>query len=72
MVKLEDLKQLREVFKSFDLDENGKSYQLTYKTEWLDEAKVQIGSDLWALQENMASVSRLDFAEASGKRYLEP
>jgi 5'-nucleotidase len=56
----------------FDLDENGKSYQLTYKTEWLDEAKVQIGSDLWALQENMASVSRLDFAEASGKRYLEP
>jgi len=56
----------------FDLSEDGKSYQLTYKTEWLDEAKVQVGSDLWALQENMASVSRLDFSEASGKRYLEP
>lgn len=56
----------------FDLTEDGKSYQLTYKTEWLDEAKIQVGSDLWALNENMASISRLDFAEASGKRYLEP
>ena len=56
----------------FDLTEDGKSYQLTYKAEWLDEAKIQVGSDLWALNENMASISRLDFAEASGKRYLEP
>jgi len=56
----------------FDLNEDGKSYQLTYKTEWLDQAKIQVGSDLWALQEDMASISRLDFAEASGKRYLEP
>jgi hypothetical protein len=38
----------------------------------LDQAKIQVGSDLWALQEDMASISRLDFAEASGKRYLEP
>ena len=30
---------------------------------------MEVGSDLWALNENMASsVSRLDFAEASGKR----
>jgi 5'-nucleotidase len=56
----------------FDLTEDGKSYQLTYKTEWLDNAKIQVGSDLWALQEGMASISRLDFSEASGKRYLEP
>jgi len=56
----------------FDLNEDGKSYQLTYKTEWLDTAKVEVGSDLWALQEKMATVSRLDFAEACGKRYLEP
>ena len=56
----------------FDLTEDGKSYQLTYRTEWLDSAKVEVGSDLWALQENMASVSRLDFLEACGKRYLEP
>ena len=56
----------------FKLTEDGKSYQLTYQTEWLDNAKVEVGSDLWALQENMASISRLDFSEASGKRYLEP
>ena len=56
----------------FDPTEDGKSYQLTYKSEWLDNAKVEVGSDLWALQENMASVSRLDFTELSGKRYLEP
>ena len=47
----------------FDPTEDGKSYQLTYKSEWLDNAKVEVGSDLWALQENMASVSRLDFTE---------
>ncbi len=56
----------------FKLTENGKSYQLTYQTEWLDNAKIQVGSDLWALRENMATISRLDFSEASGKRYLEP
>ena len=56
----------------FNLTEDGKSYQLTYRTEWLDSAKIEVGSDLWALQENMATVSRLDFSEASGKRYLEP
>ena len=56
----------------FDLNEDGKSYQLTYKTEWLDKAKIEVGSDLWALQESMATVSRLDFSEACGKRYLEP
>ncbi len=56
----------------FDLTEDGKSYQLTYKTEWLDTAKVEVGSDLWALRENLATVSRLDFSEACGKRYLEP
>ncbi len=56
----------------FSLNADGKSYQLTYRTEWLDSARVEIGSDLWALQENMATVSRLDFAEACGKRYLEP
>lgn len=56
----------------FNITKDGKSYQLTYQTEWLDNAKVEVGSDLWALQENMASISRLDFSEASGKRYLEP
>jgi len=56
----------------FDLNEDGKSYQLTYKSEWLDSAKIEVGSDLWALQENLATVSRLDFSEACGKRYLEP
>jgi len=38
----------------------------------LDKAKIEVGSDLWALQENMATVSRLDFSEACGKKYLEP
>jgi len=52
--------------------EDKKGYQLTYRSEWLDQAKIEIGSDLWALRENMASVSRLDFTEMSGKRYLDP
>jgi hypothetical protein len=49
-----------------------KVTNLPTKSEWLDKAKIQVGSDLWALNENMASISRLDFSEASGKRYLEP
>ena len=27
---------------------------------------------LWALEEDLPSVSRLDFAQLSGKKYLEP
>mgnify|MGYP002889891074 CR=1 FL=1 len=51
----------------------GKNYhQLVYRPEWLDEADVEIGSDLWALEENLPSVSRLDFSQLSGKKYLEP
>ena len=50
----------------------GKKYhQLVYRTEWLDEAEVEVGSDLWALKEGMPSVSRLDFQGASGRSYFE-
>jgi 5'-nucleotidase len=51
----------------------GKNYhELVYRPEWLDDADVEIGSDLWALEEDLPSVSRLDFAQLSGKKYLEP
>ncbi len=56
----------------FDKAEKGGHYQLVYRTEWLDRASPEAGSDLWALEEGLASVSRLDFSELSGKRYLEP
>jgi len=48
-----------------------KYHQLVYRPEWLDESEAEIGSDLWALKEGIASVSRLDFKEASGKSYFE-
>ena len=48
-----------------------KYHQLVYRTEWLDEADVETGSDLWALKEGMPSVSRLDFQGASGRSYFE-
>lgn len=48
-----------------------KYYQLVYRPEWLEEAEVEIGSDLWALKEGIPSVSRLDFQGASGKSYFE-
>jgi len=44
---------------------------LVYRTEWLDEAEVETGSDLWALKEGIPSVSRLDFQGASGRSYFE-
>lgn len=51
----------------------GKNYhQLVYRPEWLEQANPEVGSDLWALEEGLPSVSRLDFAELSGKKYLEP
>ena len=48
-----------------------KYHQLIYKTEWLEEADIEIRSDLRALQEGMPSVSRLDFQGASGRSYFE-
>ena len=48
-----------------------KHHQLVYRTEWLDNADAEIGSDLWALKEGIPSVSRLDFHGASGKSYFE-
>ncbi len=56
----------------FEKAKGKKYHQLVYKPEWLEEAKIEIGSDLWALDEGLASVSRLDFSELSGKKYLEP
>jgi len=56
----------------FEKAEGKKHHELVYKPEWLDQADIEIGSDLWALQEGLASVSRLDFSELSGKKYLEP
>ena len=56
----------------FEKAEGKKHHQLVYKPEWLDQANIEIGSDLWALEEGLASVSRLDFSELSGKKYLEP
>jgi hypothetical protein len=48
-----------------------KYHQLVYRPEWLDEAEIETGSDLWALKEGMPSVSRLDFQGASGRSYFE-
>ena len=56
----------------FEKQEGKRTYQLVYHPERLEAAKVEIGSDLWALREGMPSVSRLDFSGASGKTYLEP
>ena len=50
----------------------GRARVIVYHPERLEAAKVEIGSDLWALREGMPSVSRLDFSGASGKTYLEP
>ena len=69
MLTFADSLKLNSLFTQTD---DKKGYQLTYRSEWLDQAEVQIGSDLWALRENMASVSRLDFTEMCGKRYLDP
>ena len=53
--------------------EKGKKYhQLVYKTEWVEEADPEIGSDLWAHKEGLPSVSRLDFSQMGGKSYLQP
>jgi 5'-nucleotidase len=56
----------------FEKVEGKKYHQLVYRPEWLDQANIEIGSDLWALEEGLPSVSRLDFSELSGKKYLEP
>lgn len=56
----------------FERAKGRKYHQLVYRPEWLENAKPEIGSDLWALNEGMASASRLDFAQLSGKSYLEP
>lgn len=48
-----------------------KYHQLVYRPEWLDEAEVEVGSDLWALKEDIPSVSRLDFQGASGRSYFD-
>jgi 5'-nucleotidase len=48
-----------------------KYHQLVYRPEWLDEAEIEVGSDLWALKEDIPSVSRLDFQGASGRSYFE-
>ena len=51
----------------------GKDYhQLVYKPEWLDEQEPEIGSDLWVLEQGKPSVSRLSFADISGRKHLEP
>ena len=51
----------------------GKDYhQLVYKPEWLDEQDPEIGSDLWVLEQGKPSVSRLSFADISGRKHLEP
>ncbi len=55
----------------FEQTKGEKYHQLVYRPEWLENAKPEIGSDLWALNEGMASASRLDFAQLSGKSYLE-
>jgi hypothetical protein len=55
----------------FEPAPGAKHHQLVYRTEWLDEAEVETGSDLWALKEGMPSVSRLDFQGASGRSYFD-
>ena len=50
MVKLEDLKQLREVFKSFDLDENG-----TINCRELGRCMEKLGEDLYCVHQDLYS-----------------
>lgn len=56
----------------FEKADNGDHHQLVYRSEWLDAARPQVGSDLWAHKEGIPSASRLDFSQLSGKSYLEP
>ena len=56
----------------FEKAPNQKHHQLVYRTEWLEQENVEVGSDLWTLNEGLPSVSRLDFGMMSGKSYLEP
>jgi 5'-nucleotidase len=56
----------------FEKEKGEKYHQLVYKTEWIEEAEPEIGSDLWAHKEGLPSVSRLDFAQMGGKSYLQP
>lgn len=56
----------------FEKEKGKRHHQLVYKTEWLENAKPQVGSDLWAHKESLPSVSRLDFSLLNGKSYLMP
>ena len=51
----------------------GKDYhQLSYRPEWLEQTEPEIGSDLWVLEQGKPTVSRLNFADLSGRKHLEP
>ena len=56
----------------FQKEEGKRHHQLIYRTEWLEDAKPEVGSDLWAYKEGLPSVSRLDFSQLNGKSYLIP
>ena len=51
---------------------NQNYHQLEYRPEWLKQKEPEIGSDLWVLNHGKPSVSRLDFADISGRKHLEP
>lgn len=52
---------------------DGEDYhQLVYRPEWLKNSRPEIGSDIWILDQGKPSVSRLNFADISGRKYLEP
>jgi 5'-nucleotidase len=51
---------------------NQDYHQLEYRPEWLKQKEPEIGSDLWVLNQGKPTVSRLDFADISGRKHLEP
>ena len=51
---------------------NQDYHQLEYRPEWLKQKEPEIGSDLWVLNQGKPTVSRLAFADISGRKHLEP
>ena len=56
----------------FEKQEGKRTYQLVYHPERLEAAKVEIGSDLWALRGGNAFRFQTRFLRCQWQTYLEP
>ena len=56
----------------FEKVEGEDYHQLVYRPEWLENKELEIGSDIWVLDQGKPTVSRLSFADISGRKHLEP